>query len=530
MISLLLFFVSCSLVDEKITEPEQPGTSAVSDLYITLTLSLPNQVEETRAPETNEDGNSGNYLGGAENEIKLETATLYLYDIHDNSDNRIVDFLYQESAPTKAPDPDATYKIVYKIPIKTFKLWSEKEYGLAIVGNEGKDYSGLSHNLISQGMMNATFKLSNVEDLPIGDFGDEKNSEGQNVGKVMPLVNKSAIPIVFPKIEDGMTDEQIIRFLETHFGRDEKNNNLKLLKDQVVELERAVARIDVRDKDRGNESTPWVYQIGQNDFKIKLHELQVFNVNSISYLFRHTSTDGTNISLFGIENDKESALYTWIAGPDWSASGGSFTKNADGLLNPLETENKEESKIINGIKVSNASYPGEILIETLNSRSNTKDGYKPWCYVTENTIPSVDLMSEENRLDYATGVAFTFQILGTNGEALKYDDNGIYYPNGITNATQANSIRLTDKAGNWIEVEPASDGNYYLTYYYFIRHNDPLSDKIDPMELAIVRNNVYELMVKSVSNLPNPNEPESYYLDVDIRVLSWVKHDVEVNW
>lgn len=79
---------------------------------------------------------------------------------------------------------------------------------------------------------------------------------------------------------------------------------------------------------------------------------------------------------------------------------------------------------------------------------------------------------------------------------------------------------------------------YYCYYYYWIHHNDNGNDGVmAPMEMAVVRNNVYKLAVTKLGRLghprltendpepPKPNTPDEtskVYLTVDTQVVPWV--------
>lgn len=101
--------------------------------------------------------------------------------------------------------------------------------------------------------------------------------------------------------------------------------------------------------------------------------------------------------------------------------------------------------------------------------------------------------------------------------------------------------------GSKITIYQSSTDNkdgwgYYCYYYYWNHHNDNGNPGVmGPMELAVVRNNVYKLAVTKISKLGHPRIPENdpdepkpdtpdekedIYLTVDAQVLPWV---VRVN-
>ena len=80
------------------------------------------------------------------------------------------------------------------------------------------------------------------------------------------------------------------------------------------------------------------------------------------------------------------------------------------------------------------------------------------------------------------------------------------------------------------KCEVYSEGRCY--YVYWIRHADDGNDKvISPMEYAIVRNNIYQLDINSVSGLGTP-EPDSNVeevkTDIHVQVKDWRPVEVSV--
>lgn len=229
-----------------------------------------------------------------------------------------------------------------------------------------------------------------------------------------------------------------------------------------------------------------------------------------------------------------------------------------------------------------------------------KSNYKIWKYVTENTIPG----TKAQKAGITTGVLFKAKInsvTNTNfakameGKKAVYSYKGTIYgdlammrqtaytagqyselykafisvfglnsltPKTATDGTGATYIvkdvdgnvsfveTLTDAADNNVVdgkavfkiYRPAADGNYYVYYIYRNRHNDNDNiAKMGTMEFATVRNNVYKLMVTTVSdfgyaatpgddpNFPDPDDPDEdpkVYFKVSCRVLPWM---VRVN-
>lgn len=87
-------------------------------------------------------------------------------------------------------------------------------------------------------------------------------------------------------------------------------------------------------------------------------------------------------------------------------------------------------------------------------------------------------------------------------------------------------------------TDPKKGWGYYCYYYYWNHHNDNLNNTVlGPMEVAVVRNNVYKLAVTRLNILGHPriadNDPDSptpdnpdekgdVYMQVSVRVVPWV--------
>lgn len=99
----------------------------------------------------------------------------------------------------------------------------------------------------------------------------------------------------------------------------------------------------------------------------------------------------------------------------------------------------------------------------------------------------------------------------------------------------------TNKDHQFTLYQSSKDGNdagYYCYYFYWNRHNDNGNNGVmDPMEFAVVRNNVYKLSVVDINRLGHPrlseNDPDpvdpgtpdekgDIYLKLSVEVLPWV--------
>ena len=88
------------------------------------------------------------------------------------------------------------------------------------------------------------------------------------------------------------------------------------------------------------------------------------------------------------------------------------------------------------------------------------------------------------------------------------------------------NISLTDNNCLQYGIYKYTDGICYYTYW--IRHaDDGDPTKISPMEYAIVRNNIYQLDVNSVSGIGGTEPGEEGGLIIRVSLASW-REDINV--
>ena len=487
-----------SFPDKEIEINEKVPDKALSLL---ISVAMPNQ------PATR--GMNGE-SSGLTNEMLLKSATIYFC-----VDDEVKMKLFTEDCNTEEGGKVSIRAVVddetslYELAGKKVSVW--------LVGNaqELTMQHNLSDNIAEGGCLSpseAVFRINDIEALPIGATGES--------GHLLPLVNASEFILDLEDIEANDAE------IGTLFQRNGNNESVWQLNESAapLQLERGVARIDFKDIDRSGFpdnvtpdshsvglSLPYSYIIGNTSVIVRLHHMQPFNVSPESYLFRHTSEGSfteakSPADLLGAEGrEQASGSYRWVATPDWELTGGAFTKRSN-FLNPLTIDGRNYR--IEGEK-------GKIDIEELIKIAPADDGYYPWCYVTENTLPSVSLMidrdDEGNPVvsNYATGVAFTFEVLDTNGNPLRFSANREGYPSEITNSEGGSeTICIHENEKSSMEIEP-EDGGYYLTYIAYIVHEDSEENSqgdIPPMHYGVVRNNIYQMSISRINALPNATD------------------------
>ncbi|MGM9759746.1 MAG: Mfa1 family fimbria major subunit [Parabacteroides sp.] len=151
---------------------------------------------------------------------------------------------------------------------------------------------------------------------------------------------------------------------------------------------------------------------------------------------------------------------------------------------------------------------------------------------------------------YSTGVHFRAKVMPTKivtaneEEVLSTNSNTLFYANYTffdswdalkTKVDVANTGLTADSSDSdlaaWgIKRFKREDDNFYCYYNYWIRHLDNNSPKMGVMEFAIVRNNIYRLMVSGISSLGSgspeitPGKDDEYDIPLEISfcVLPWI--------
>ena len=166
------------------------------------------------------------------------------------------------------------------------------------------------------------------------------------------------------------------------------------------------------------------------------------------------------------------------------------------------------------------------------------DTYIRWAYTRENVNQAPEQDATNWRELYATGIMFQAQY--TPAGFREGDTFYVYPNNGVRTIYTAAGLRREhdDVFGdlpqaNWGDVDGCEVYDQGRCYYvYWIRHADDKNiAAISPMEYAIVRNNIYQLKINSISGLGTP-EPDSNVkeveFDIHVRVKPWTEVEVEV--
>lgn len=172
------------------------------------------------------------------------------------------------------------------------------------------------------------------------------------------------------------------------------------------------------------------------------------------------------------------------------------------------------------------------------STDDDANTYIRWAYTRENVNQAPEQDATNWRELYATGIMFQAQY--TPAGFREGDTFYVYPNNGVRTIYTADGLRREHgdvfdglPEANWGDVDGCEVYDQGRCYYvYWIRHADDYDiNAISPMEYAIVRNNIYQLKINSISGLGTP-EPDSNVkeveFDIHVRVKPWAKVEVEV--
>ena len=131
---------------------------------------------------------------------------------------------------------------------------------------------------------------------------------------------------------------------------------------------------------------------------------------------------------------------------------------------------------------------------------------------------------------YVTGIIYKAQYIprGFKGGTFYRYNEQLYEFDDITGSNGP----FPDYSETQLELTPSVETfkNGVCYYTYWIRHvADDAADVISPMEYAIVRNNIYQLNVVSISGLGSsqPDNVEEHEITIHFKVKSW--NQVSVN-
>lgn len=435
---------------------------------------------------------SYNHIQGTADEQKVNNARVYLFD-----------------APTK-------------LFVKSFQLTNLTRKG---TDEDGNIIYETEHVAVPQGTYDI-FAVANT------DRKINTNNEDEFLADIDSITYKTAL---ITDISKGI--------VMTNRGAD--NAATVIMKQQnntdnvvVISLERVLARLDVA---KSEESFALTDKNSKQYATVTLDGYYIVNCPKYYYSFRHT------------------AVLNSMNVPNWNISENfGIVKDVDGYVIDPYFFNKtiDASNFTNSDKYYEFFF-GDYSHE--NTNSITWTAFKPVSTTPQyNTVYTLEncCLAPAQKNGYSTGVVFKAKVepynnvfqLSANGnmelitdkslypEVLYYYDYKFYNsPSALAAAIGISSVSGVMLDQYKVKKFEKTDEGYRCYYTYWIRHLDNYKDTtMGVMEFAIVRNNLYRMLITNVSDLGNtelapntdtPDEGETY-LKVVLNVKPWIVREL----
>ena len=300
-----------------------------------------------------------------------------------------------------------------------------------------------------------------------------------------------------------------------------------------IALERVLARLDVA---KAAESFELTDNNGTKYASIKLDGYFIVNVPKYFYTYRHT------------------AVLTSMNEPDWNLMThfGNVSDVNGYVIDPYFFKKSiDASNFTNADKyyenyASDYSNPNQIQWSSFNAVSQTPNYKTAYCLENCSLLPA-------QKNGYSTGVLFRAIMepqnnvyhLGSSGNMELITDKNLYpevlyfFQRKFYDSAEAlaAAVSATGSPSNKYQARKfeKTDDGYRCYYKYWVRHLDNNKPtEMGVMEFAIVRNNLYRMLITGVSDLGDespeiipdtPDEGETY-LKVVLNVKPWIVRDL----
>ncbi|MCH5236153.1 MAG: fimbria major subunit [Muribaculaceae bacterium] len=569
--SLLCLLILSSCINESFDECNNRDGNYDSEVNYYIALDIVPASDTTRGTTEDEGTSTDGTNNGVVKEQSVETAAIYFFNViggdyvcHFTTSNSPNALMSAEVANTTK-----NYTLTQKMEISDIRKILGKKLNVYVLTNLST-YPNVSANSTEENFLNNTFNTS---------FGEGFSQVFGTTGIACPMGNieKCELDLTqFAPDSENPTDGEIYALANTLFtasytGTGYKAGDKLYKITGSLKIEKMIARIDYKCGNTisftdGNESVDVnnLYVMSGHTASVencnastggaylKLRNITIFNASKEAYLFRHTAkgdntgatyNDGYTIEPFDNENHAlANGEYTWVADCNWNKTNSFFNAPTIGDETwSLTTEDPDASKSAD-----------DIIKTTVTGYDN--DGFSPWYYVMENTVPSTDLMTLSN----CTGLEF---------ELVLWDPTTSSPYEGVSDE----DVRITRNSDSYYQkleyVSTGSDGKGYfrLIYKYLIPHNSTVNSTTggtntgatdvngkdgqvtngqqtdgqgtdgqvtsrNPMHYAIVRNNIYQISLLGIKNLPDPRQPDNMILQVSVNIADWdVRKDENVT-
>ncbi len=247
-------------------------------------------------------------------------------------------------------------------------------------------------------------------------------------------------------------------------GKNTLSNGTEIGNIGNIHVERVVARFDFKD---GSPSKDQTYVIAEKDnkptLKVKLNKMALINMSKHFYYLRRVSDDGLadNVEICGTEYDS-GQNWNFVVDTDAGQKNGAIDASypfADYFNFCLGHQENNTWSIDETARDQWYTSLIKDVIDNQNEEDNddewnsdhTRNGYRIWRYVTENTIPGIN--NQENGI--STGIVFKGKIQATTDAPQSLQDA----INGATGDSDADAILYAYSNQlyvSWTEVRKAA--------------------------------------------------------------------------
>ena len=266
----------------------------------------------------------------------------------------------------------------------------------------------------------------------------------------------------------------------------------------TMEVQRACARFDYKkgkdiyqfplavDSVSGSKQT-------ENNVSVTLTHAALMNVSKAFNLFKLIASDekeGTPVTFYSIETNSN-----YVYDGDWD-----FKRMCQ--LDPALSDRL--------FFYSSEHLAGRLKYISLSGYDT--ENYKRLFYCPENTLPGTK--AQINAISTAVVFKGSFKVEGVSADNIYYYNRTVYTSiDRLKEALSGEGTDLEDTSDKNLAALGVmrfvkEDGTYPVWYTYWNRHNDNNNPNVmGIMEFAVVRNNIYLLMVNRISSLGLPRPP-----------------------
>lgn len=548
---MALGFAACS--SEDVPQPKNEDQQKVGNgAYIEMTLTFPSATTSRAGTEYTANGaeSSEKYVDGSDFENTVKKIYLFFFDA-DGNVKEIEGKTYKEYGVYKGTETGST---------------TEQLNGEASIRNGAPVYKTATYQLPSVLSLNTDYHVyALVNQLPdnVADIATEADLLNSTMaftgkdGEATGIDTEIGIPMAARSYNGTVYATLHATTANTQSSPYELD----------YEIERSYGRIAFIDSKftvplyKSNAEAEKGEGVGATVGKAHIESYYVVNKNKKLYTYRHVGDIDANYSVVGQAN--------WSSLPEGLF--GRMTDTNPYVIDPITNLKKETA-----LAEPDPEKPTYFLqrLDQLASPSTATDYsvFKQLKAAVDNVPQSVEYVAENTmgvnaqRKGHTTGIIFCVTIEPNKVDGLSLDENqdwrvnnnqDLYFFEGefyssIDKINTIKKIEATSKTMSEFGIRYFKKGMGF--YEYYIRHLDN-GDYTDmgKMEFAIVRNNSYELSVKSIamspySSLPkdpkpgsdpeHPDEPDPYdpdqpgiddpdegakvYMQIDVVVRPWI--------